>query len=520
MKKILIITVVCSIGLLSCKKWLGDNTDPATPQVVPAHVLLPPMFAQMERGIAGDARYIGRYIQNWGLYTTNDAIERHGYTRNSDAMGEIWRQVYFGVGKNINLMIADAEKDQKWEYVGAGLALRAWCWQTATDYHGEIILKQAFDESRFVFDYDSQDSVYAEVIRLCNQALDYFGKNDGKLGQAALYPGADLVYAGDINKWKRFVYGILARNAANLSNKSTYNPQLVIDYVNKALSSNADNFIIPNTGTTQDNANNYGPSKIPSVYPSLSGSYVQGSMIARLVNGSIFNGVADPRAPIMLMVSPDGQYRGVRPAAGDPNRSSSTATINPTEIPNIYGIKSGTTPGVGTGRFIFKDNAGFMVMSYAEMQFIKAEAAFRKGAPDLAYTAFKEGISAHMDWAGVTAANKSAYLASAAIPASSAALTLRDIMLQKYIAMWGVGILETWVDMRRYNYDTSIYRGYNLLPDPSYSTGTLFEDNNGKLAYRVRPRYNSEYIWNIEALKKIGGDKPDYHTVKPWFVLP
>ena len=45
-------------------------------------------------------------------------------------------------------------------------------------------------------------------------------------------------------------------------------------------------------------------------------------------------------------------------------------------------------------------------------------------------------------------------------------------------------------------------------------------DNGGKPMQRVRPRYNSEYLWNLEALKKIGADKPDYHTVKMWFTQP
>jgi hypothetical protein len=162
-----------------------------------------------------------------------------------------------------------------------------------------------------------------------------------------------------------------------------------------------------------------------------------------------------------------------------------------------------------------------MVMSFAEMQFIKAEAYFRKNNKTAAYAAYKEGITAHMDWLGVSVANRNAYLNNAAaVPATDAALTMRDIMLQKYIALYSVGILETWVDMRRFNYDTTIYSRYTLLPDITYSTGTLFEDNNGKLAYRARPRYNSEYVWNLESLKKIGADKLDYHTTKPWFILP
>ena len=79
--------------------------------------------------------------------------------------------------------------------------------------------------------------------------------------------------------------------------------------------------------------------------------------------------------------------------------------------------------------------------------------------------------------------------------------------------MWVLGSIETWVDMRRYDYSSSVYKGF-AFPTAFYI------DNNGKPAYRVRPRYNSEYVWNLESLAKFGGDKADYHTVKPWFMLP
>jgi hypothetical protein len=50
--------------------------------------------------------------------------------------------------------------------------------------------------------------------------------------------------------------------------------------------------------------------------------------------------------------------------------------------------------------------------------------------------------------------------------------------------------------------------------------GGLFVDNGGKMPYRVRPRFNSEYVWNFEALKAIGADKVDYHTLEMWFSKP
>ena len=72
------------------------------------------------------------------------------------------------------------------------------------------------------------------------------------------------------------------------------------------------------------------------------------------------------------------------------------------------------------------------------------------------------------------------------------------------------GHLETWVDMRRFKYDVNVYQGFAIT--------TLDINNGGKLVYRIRPRYNSEYVWNVEALNKIGALALDYHTKEPWFV--
>ena len=91
-------------------------------------------------------------------------------------------------------------------------------------------------------------------------------------------------------------------------------------------------------------------------------------------------------------------------------------------------------------------------------------------------------------------------------------------MLQKYIALWGHGTEETWVDMRRYHYtdkDASgaqVYTGFTLP-----SATDLFPDNGGKMAYRMRPRFNSEYVWNINELNRIGATTLEYHTKEMWF---
>ncbi|MBL7726890.1 MAG: SusD/RagB family nutrient-binding outer membrane lipoprotein, partial [Dinghuibacter sp.] len=166
------------------------------------------------------------------------------------------------------------------------------------------------------------------------------------------------------------------------------------------------------------------------------------------------------------------------------------------------------------------------ICTYAEMQFIKAEAALKKGDFGTALNAYKNGIAGNMDmlttyytgYVPITATDKNNYINNPAVsPPVASDLTQRMIMQQKYIALYGWGFVETWVDMRKHNYDV-----VNIYPGWKVPTGAndLFPDNAGKLAYRIRPRYDSEYLWNREKLDAIGGTQPDYHTKKTWFSEP
>jgi hypothetical protein len=172
-------------------------------------------------------------------------------------------------------------------------------------------------------------------------------------------------------------------------------------------------------------------------------------------------------------------------------------------------------------------------MTYAQLQFIKAEAAYRAGDKATALAAYKNGVSAHLDWVNarnlddgqapsqISAAEKTAFLADPNIvPATPAGLTLTHIMSQKYIAEWGWAHNEIWMDLRRYHYtDIDPASGKQVFPGFAPPTN-LFGDNSNKIAWRIRARYNSEYVWNRDALNKIGGLALDFHTVPTWITQP
>ncbi|WP_131539754.1 RagB/SusD family nutrient uptake outer membrane protein [Pedobacter nototheniae] len=523
MKKIYLILLA---GLLftvsSCKKYLDVNTNPNAPQTVTANLYLSPMLHWAVTAPQYDGRFIGRYTQNWTSTTAGTTWDLQGYDASSDNGAELWRDVYWSLGQNLVDMMTKAEAEQRWDLLGVGQILKAWGWQTLTDIHGEIVIKQAFDPTKYAFDYDSQEFAYQEVQRLLTLAIANLQRTDGAV-DAAFLGKTDVIYKGDRSKWLKLAYGMLALNLNHYSNKSTYKPDDVIAAVDKSFTSNSDDALMTYPGVTgNDDKNFLGPTRGNMQ------TYRQTTFIVNLLNGTQFTGVVDPRMSRMLAPSPDGNYRGVVTASGIVGFSAA-------QLPNnFWNLPSTSAPAANTqGRYIFSDKCKLPIMTYAQLQFIKAEAAFKKGDKPLALQAYINGISSHIDFVNarnlddnqsasqISSADKTAYLTSTTIvPANSGDLTITQIMCQKYIAQWGWGHLETWMDMRRYHYtDADPATGKQIFLGYVFPT-TLFSDNASKPAYRVRPRYNSEYVWNRTALEAIGGLAVDYHTKQTWIIQP
>lgn len=549
MKNILIkslLAVVLVSGLAGCKKYLDINSDPDTPQNPDASSVFPAMLANIPRGTQYDARYISKYIQNFAQSTSTsaDAVwDNHGfrgYPTATDLGGDIWRQCYFGLGANLDYIINQGLVKGQWDYVGAAYALKAMMFQMCTDEYGECIFTEAFKENTSVFKYDDQQVVYRGVDSLCRLALNNLSRTDLSPANSLLAKG-DFVYDGNKTKWIKFVHGLLARNFHRLTNKAGYNTAYadsVILHVNASFTSGADDFLVPFDATKNDDTNFFG------TYRDNLTLVRQTKMIVALLDGTTLAGSnafvnRDPRIKHMLSASNDttngnGGYRGLEPGVGEPNAGNTRVAVPFGD--SLYANPSSSRFDPTRGKYLFKDKVVSPVMAYTELQFMKAEAAFRKGATADAYTAYIAGINAHFDFinratyprsnttifntATIPAAERNAYLAGANVKQSAAALTMTDIMSQKYIALWGWGFYETWADMRRFHYTDidaattlPVYKGF-IVP------AAIPVANGGKLAMRVRPRYNSEYVWNMDELARIGALDPAYHTKEVWFVQP
>jgi hypothetical protein len=521
MKKQYAALVLGFVGLsAACSDYLDVNTNPNAPTSVSANLYLPPMLHWMVTAPQYEGRFVGRYIQEWTLPGTSlSTWDRMGYDAGSDNGAMQWRDVYWSLGQNLIDMNTKAEAEQRWDVLGVGMILKAWGWLVLTDLHGEIIIKEAFDPTRSTFDYDGQDLAYSEVQRLLDSAIVLLQKTDGAVDAGYLGVG-DKIYNGDRTKWLKFAHGLKALELNHFSNKAAYAPAQVIAEVDQSFAGNADDALLTYPNTNNDDTNFWGRTRGNLT------SYRQTQFMVNLVNGNQFGGVVDPRMSRMLSASPapDTTYRGL-----DINVVGYGALTTGQQPNDFYGYPG--TGGLGLpGRYLFDNKAKIPVMTYSQLQFIKAEAALKMGDQATALTAYRNGISSHIDFVNarnqdngqnptqISATEKATFLASPAIV--PAVLTLSHVMSQKFIAQFGWGHNEAWMDMRRYHYTdvdpvsgTQVFRGF--APPTN-----LFGDNGGKLVWRIRPRYNSEYVWNKPGLDVIGGLAPDYHTKQTWIIQP
>lgn len=618
MKRISIITIL--VAMLSFNSSCDDNLDVNNnidaPDYVEGYLYLSGII-QNYQNVYYDIRAVGPLTQMMGTSSyTNFAT--HYYSTGSDAGGDVWRMVYWLQGMNLENLINQSIANEEWTMAGIGLAIKAFGWDKMTKYHGELPMKEAFVPNLLSHKYDSQEEIYAQVREWAYKAIEYLNMEDThKYGSKI--SSNDWIYKGDKDKWIRFAYSVIVRNLASLSNKndftSKYAPEL-IECAEKAFQSTDDDATVTLEGKGESSAEKAYNNYWGTYRGNLSRSYFQHEYAVQVLTGSVpkydeqtgekfrvennvyypyelmekqiicdtitdVAGHYDPRMAVKLGTIDDPTYQNINNAdsvkAHRYYGGSFTGYSGPIwAAPSFYGRNAtsqykGDTHD-GKGRWLYRDDAPYILMTCAEIKFCTAEAYYKMGNKDAALQAFKEGVKADLDFcakyiypgtpgqaAGGDKITKEVFNTLATEYAqgpyvegiTSNDLTLSHIMMQKWVALYPWGAHEAWVDMRKYHYDikysgeypklgngwsetmieqkwdtdeTKVYKGFYLAPAQVQNRkGQYNTRNQGSPCYRVRPRYNSEYMWNapsLDALRPISGRADNYHCSIPWFAYP
>lgn len=421
MKRALLFLAVFGFALVGCDgDLLVDNTNPNATTEPSMSGLLSNTILSTSNTTQGAASVTSYYVQHLAS-PSGSSVDRHFESR----FGGTWSGIY-GLLSDTEALIEKAEAEDSPHYAGVAQIIQAYNLGLATDLWGDIPYQEALqaDEGETTPAYDSQEQVYEEIQTLLSDARDNLD------AESRSSPGSDdFVYGGDLEKWRKASWALEARYLNHLTKKSDYDPQAVLSAVGNAFERNADD--------AQMNYEN-DPSNNPwhNVYLNQEGGILGGHLSEQLVkemDGS-FYGVFDPRLQVAITDSTETEGDDPPLYAGNRNGAGSGDFYNHLE-PKYYA----------------SENAPILWITYAEMKFIEAEAALRDGNSGRAYTAYMEGIRAHMDKVGVSESERDAYMNDPAVDVGEDNLTLDEVFKEKNVALFLSP--EAWVDHRRHDYD-------------------------------------------------------------------
>lgn len=322
---------------------------------------------------------------------------------------------------------------------------KAYSFMILTDTYGDIPYSQAgknYLEGISAPIYDTQESVYSAILTELESASAALDATKAKVS-------TDLLYDGDVTKWKRFGFSLLLRASMRLSK---VNPAKSAEYVVKAVAgglmqSNADNAII------RHNANFANPI----------GSQLNGGQSAFFYLAEDFvdflKKTNDPRLEA-IAVRYVGATSGAQQIESKANRTKDVQIGAPLGFDNTtiaVAVKEKKLASLWDYSQLDRTRVGGLsapsfLVTYSQTQLLLAEAVHRKWATGTASTLYSSGIKAHMQQfatygatSTVSDASINAYLLSNPLTVGN---ELEDINTQYWISSFLVGP-ESWANFRR-----------------------------------------------------------------------
>lgn len=424
----LLASLICmAFCLNSCKKYLDINQNPNAATTPPIAGLLANTTYLTASNVFDLSDITSYYVQYLASPSAGSLGDTYGQIDPSGTWGDI-----YNVLTDLYDMRRFASEQNLHAYMGVADILTACNLSMGINVWGDMPYSQAFQGvNNLTPAYDNQENLYDTCLALLNSGIGNMQQPDAA---GELSGTSDFIHGGSAEAWIKTAYALEARLLNQVSKTSQYDPNKVLAALNNAYTSNADDaqvtqFSVRNPWATVaiDNAN----------------LLLDGWLSAYFVNatnGKTY-GVFDPRLPQITDTTMYHDYRGT------PNGAGYQGSAN-TDHAQCY---------IDENKWYSSTNSPLQIITYAECEFIKAEAAFRAGLKDSAYKAYLGGIEASLQKLAVPSDSINAYLNNPAVAVGSDGLSLQLIMEQKYVACFLSPV--TWVDMRRMDYK---YKDFSL----------------------------------------------------------
>lgn len=419
MKKISILFVAALAFLsVSCDKDFETvNTDPNNPTAVPSHLLLGNIIRVNQNTIYG-MQQGGDMGMCWSQQVSKVQYnDEERYIPRRGAIDGIWDNLYASVISDAKSMYELADAEGNSNIKGISLVLQANAFQILTDLYGPIPFSQVFQKGNLKPAYDSQQDVYTGIIDLLTKADALLASGTG-----AVPSSSDLIYKGNVSKWRKLANSLKLKALMRISNKVNVASQVAsLVASGNLMTSNADSANLTYL-VAQPDAN---PIYETIVFGARSEYKISSVLVKKLQD---YN---DPRLAVIAAKNNAGLYVGNKP--GEENTS------------NYNGFSS-------LGSFYLNPTLAGVVLSYAQVQFYLAEAAnmgYIPGGVTQALAYYNNGIQASFEFNGIASA-AAAYIAQPNVTFTNQAQAKINIAEQMWISLFGQGF-EAWTEWRRTN---------------------------------------------------------------------
>ena len=506
-----ILFVMFSIALSSCTKDFTDiNTDPNNiPNARPQQLLAPSLVSTLTYNMIRNRNFNNELMQ-----VTVNMSEAEGtvfrYEFRSTWSDYLYNGMYSELTnfKDIYRLASDSGVNYNKSYMGISLICQSWISSILTDTYGDIPYFQANtakDSLNYEPAFDSQKEIYLDIFQKLEEANTLLSAN------SAIIASSDPVYGGNISLWRKFGNSLYLRLLTRLSGKAEVSAD-IISRIKDMVETNAANYPLISNNDESAILKWTGVAPYTSPYILVREQDFRSPAIGSFFIDNLVNW-NDPRIDIPTYGSGGFNRWGIAPSSGA-----------------YVGVPSGYAPGENPVKRSYfysntsavslqKDPMTGIMMTYAELQFILAEAAARGWISASAEDHYNNGaLNSITLWLPLwpTIINTQTgqpndiktFLAAADIEWDEAA-SLEDKMerihLQKYYALF-LTDMQQWFEYRR--------TGLPMLPKGA-GLG-----NNGIMPARMPyPVYvQSANPTNYQQVLKTQG--PDQISTQVWWQKP
>jgi hypothetical protein len=474
-KRLKILSVsILAMMLWSCSESIMDeiNQNVNDPSDMASRLIITDVMTNSAFNVAGGdfGFFASIYMEHntgvWGQFYNADI--RSTQPSSSTTYNNSWTAAYsnlYSLSLIINKCSEKGSEAGNYHTLGIAQILTAYNLATLTDVMGDIPWKEALKPGViFTPVLDRQEAIYTDIFKMLDDAI-------ANLGKETIYPSLgtqDMIYGGDTDLWKKFAWGLKARYTMRLSLKNP-NYANVIAFANQSFSSSSEQAQFHYNGSTTlspyycmfRDRDYYGASE---------------SFHNKLVERN------DPRDAVLFMPYPGTGSALVFAPNGMANQVQGFYSIS--------GISSVSAPTY--------------LLSYHEIEFLKAEAYARLNNLPAAQTALENGITAAFQKVniGLTEDDAADYFTNDVLGRFTAN-PLAEIMNQKYIAFFEEEAIEAFNDYRRLR-----AMGNNVI-----SLDNPLNSNRFPLRYS----YGSEDVTTNQNIRDAYGDGSYVYTENVWW---